>query len=201
MPAQYDWHFQHNLDLLASSRQYLGQIKQASALLKESFDLPSNLVVQVYNKREWPGFLRGARTIRGGRGGGAAADRSPPPAGAGRRPHRGRPRVSRRGRWGDAATAVELGVEDPAQRGGRRPIAAPALLGAAGRDLRSAPPTGKRDAGVLLDAAARVARAARARRMGAGALRARSDGAAARDKSATGSWPGQLAQQMLAHDP
>ena len=41
-------------------------MKQAEALLKQSFALPSNLVVQVYNKREWPMFLRaaGARTKR-----------------------------------------------------------------------------------------------------------------------------------------
>ena len=56
---EYDWHFAHNLDLLATSHQYLGQMKRAAGLLKQSFDLPSNLVVQVYNKREWPSFLRG----------------------------------------------------------------------------------------------------------------------------------------------
>jgi tetratricopeptide (TPR) repeat protein len=55
---EYDWHYQHNLDLLATSHQYLGQMRQAEALLKTSFVLPSSLLVQEVNKREWPAFLR-----------------------------------------------------------------------------------------------------------------------------------------------
>ena len=58
MSAQYRLAFRAQPRLLATSRQYLGQMKRAARLLKESFDLPSNLVVQVYNKREWPSFLR-----------------------------------------------------------------------------------------------------------------------------------------------
>jgi tetratricopeptide (TPR) repeat protein len=58
VPAEYDWHHHHNLDLLAASYQYLGQMNKAETLLKESFSLPSNLVVQVFNKRQWPEFLR-----------------------------------------------------------------------------------------------------------------------------------------------
>ncbi len=54
---EYDWHHQHNLDLLATSYQYVGQMKKAEALLKQSFGIPSNLLVQVVNKREWPVFL------------------------------------------------------------------------------------------------------------------------------------------------
>jgi tetratricopeptide (TPR) repeat protein len=57
--AEYDWHFNHNLDLLGTSYQYVGQMKKAEALLKASFALPSNLVGQLFNKREWPMFLRG----------------------------------------------------------------------------------------------------------------------------------------------
>lgn len=55
--ADLDWHHQHNLDLLAATYQYLGQMKKAEALLKQSFGLPSNLLVQVVNKREWPAYL------------------------------------------------------------------------------------------------------------------------------------------------
>ena len=55
---EYDWHYHHNLDLLGTSYQYVGQIKKAEALLKQSFALPSNLVAQLFNKREWPVFLR-----------------------------------------------------------------------------------------------------------------------------------------------
>ena len=55
--AELDWHFPHNLDLLAASYQYVGQMRKAEPLLKQSFELPSSLLVQVVNKREWPAFL------------------------------------------------------------------------------------------------------------------------------------------------
>ena len=57
IPVEYDWHYQHNLDLLATSYQYIGQMRKAEALLKQSFAIPSTLVVQEFNKREWPVFL------------------------------------------------------------------------------------------------------------------------------------------------
>lgn len=55
--AEFDWHHAHNLDLLAASYQYIGQMRKAEALLKQSFNLPTNLLVQAVNKREWPAFL------------------------------------------------------------------------------------------------------------------------------------------------
>jgi tetratricopeptide (TPR) repeat protein len=55
--AEFDWHHAHNLDLLAASYQYTGQMKKAETLLKQSFNLPTNLLVQAVNKREWPAFL------------------------------------------------------------------------------------------------------------------------------------------------
>jgi tetratricopeptide (TPR) repeat protein len=55
--AEFDWHHAHNLDLLAASYQYTGQMKKAEALLKQSFNLPTSLLVQAVNKREWPAFL------------------------------------------------------------------------------------------------------------------------------------------------
>jgi tetratricopeptide (TPR) repeat protein len=57
IPVEYDWHYQHNLDLLATSYQYVGQMAKAEALLKGSFAIPSSLLVQEFNKREWPMFL------------------------------------------------------------------------------------------------------------------------------------------------
>jgi tetratricopeptide (TPR) repeat protein len=57
IPGEYDWHYHHNLDLLASSYQYLGQMRNAERLLKAAFAIPSALLVQVFNKREWPEFL------------------------------------------------------------------------------------------------------------------------------------------------
>jgi tetratricopeptide (TPR) repeat protein len=58
IPGEYDWHFEHNLGLLGTSLQYVGQMKRAEAVLKAAFALPTNLLVQAYNKREWPMFLR-----------------------------------------------------------------------------------------------------------------------------------------------
>jgi tetratricopeptide (TPR) repeat protein len=57
IPVEYDWHYQHNLDLLATSYQYVGRMQKAEALLRVSFAIPSALVVQEFNKREWPVFL------------------------------------------------------------------------------------------------------------------------------------------------
>jgi tetratricopeptide (TPR) repeat protein len=66
--ADLDWHHTHNLDLLATTYQYLGQMKKAEPLFKQSFGLPSNLLVQIINKREWPAFLLAPRqTPRCGR--------------------------------------------------------------------------------------------------------------------------------------
>ncbi len=59
LPPEYEWHHEHNLDLLGSSYQYLGQMQKAERELKAAFDLPSTLAVQMYNKRGWPEFLIG----------------------------------------------------------------------------------------------------------------------------------------------
>jgi tetratricopeptide (TPR) repeat protein len=53
-----DWHYQHNLDLLATTYQYAGEMKMAEPLLKASFAIASPLVVQEFNKRAWTVFLR-----------------------------------------------------------------------------------------------------------------------------------------------
>ncbi len=57
VPAAFDWHYHHNLDLLGTSYQYRGEIKKAGQVLKRSFDLETSLVGQAVNKREWPVFL------------------------------------------------------------------------------------------------------------------------------------------------
>jgi tetratricopeptide (TPR) repeat protein len=57
IPAELDWHHAHNLDLLAASYQYIGQMGRAEALLKQAFNLPTSLLVQAVNKREYPAFL------------------------------------------------------------------------------------------------------------------------------------------------
>lgn len=53
-----DWHFEHNLDLLGTSYQYVGQVRKASAALRAGFDLPTTNLVQAVNKRQWPLMLR-----------------------------------------------------------------------------------------------------------------------------------------------
>jgi len=55
----FDWHYQHNLDLLGTSYQYVGQMAKAEACLKSSFAIDSTLLQQEFNKREWPAFLVG----------------------------------------------------------------------------------------------------------------------------------------------
>ena len=56
---ELDWHHAHNLDLLAASYQYIGQMRKAEGLLKQAFTLPSSLLVQVVNKRDYPACLIG----------------------------------------------------------------------------------------------------------------------------------------------
>src|SRR5262249_833752 len=52
IPPEYDWHYEHNLDLLAMSYQYTGRAAKAEALLKEAFGLPTGNLIQAFNKRE-----------------------------------------------------------------------------------------------------------------------------------------------------
>jgi len=57
IPAQYEWHHEHNLDLLGASYAYLGRVQKAEDVLKEAFGLPTALAVQAFNKRNYPAFL------------------------------------------------------------------------------------------------------------------------------------------------
>ena len=59
IPSDYDWHHQHNLDLLSTSYQYVGQIKVAEQLMKQAFAIPSVDEGREFAKREWPRFLLG----------------------------------------------------------------------------------------------------------------------------------------------
>jgi tetratricopeptide (TPR) repeat protein len=57
IPAQFDWHHAHNLQLLAMSYEALGQIKAAEAAFREAFTLPSYTDFADYNRKAWPEFL------------------------------------------------------------------------------------------------------------------------------------------------
>lgn len=55
---EYDWHYEHNLGLLAMSYQHAGQVGRAEPLFQKAFALPTAFLVQAFNKRGWPRFLR-----------------------------------------------------------------------------------------------------------------------------------------------
>lgn len=57
IPAKYDWHHAHNLQLLAMAYQSLGQVKAAGSLYKEAFATPGYTEFLEYNRRAWPEFL------------------------------------------------------------------------------------------------------------------------------------------------
>ena len=57
IPARYDWHRIHNLDLMAQSYEFNGQIKQAEELLIEFFSLPANDGLWASYQADWPRFL------------------------------------------------------------------------------------------------------------------------------------------------
>jgi tetratricopeptide (TPR) repeat protein len=59
IPSGYDWHHQHNLDLLSTSYQYLGQMKTAERLMREAFAIPAVNESLEFAKKEWPRFLLG----------------------------------------------------------------------------------------------------------------------------------------------
>ncbi|HJQ70101.1 MAG TPA: tetratricopeptide repeat protein [Blastocatellia bacterium] len=53
----YDWHHPHNLDLLSTSYQYMGKVKEAERLMRETISLASVSDYREFNKKEWPAFL------------------------------------------------------------------------------------------------------------------------------------------------
>ncbi len=57
IPAQYDWHHAHNLQLLAMAYELEGQVKAAERLLREAYALPASTEFLAYNRKAWPEFL------------------------------------------------------------------------------------------------------------------------------------------------
>ena len=57
IPARYDWHHAHNLQLLGMSYQSLGQMKAAEAAFREAFSVPAYTDFLEYNRKAWPEFL------------------------------------------------------------------------------------------------------------------------------------------------
>jgi tetratricopeptide (TPR) repeat protein len=60
VPAEYDWHYRHNLNLLGMAYQYIGRMKAAGEVLRRSFELESAVPpADDVNRKEWPALLLG----------------------------------------------------------------------------------------------------------------------------------------------
>jgi tetratricopeptide (TPR) repeat protein len=57
IPPWYDWHYAHNLGLLASSYQYLGEMKNADRYFRTAAMLPAFTDYDAFNRKDWPEFL------------------------------------------------------------------------------------------------------------------------------------------------
>jgi tetratricopeptide (TPR) repeat protein len=57
IPPWYDWHYAHNLDLLASSYEYLGQMTNAEKYFRTVSALPAFTDYDSFNREDWPEFL------------------------------------------------------------------------------------------------------------------------------------------------
>ena len=80
IPAEYDWHYRHNLDLLGTAYQYVGQVRAAEATLKQSFEMPAtSRVTEELNRKEWPNFLLARGRAKEAQGAAAALSAHPLP--------------------------------------------------------------------------------------------------------------------------
>ena len=59
IPAEMDWHYAHNLSLLATSYQYEGRMIDAEKVLRKMFALPKATAYFELWGKEWPEFLLG----------------------------------------------------------------------------------------------------------------------------------------------
>ncbi len=57
IPARFDWHHAHNLQLLAMCYQSLGQMKAAEGAFREAFAVPAYTDFLEFNRKAWPEFL------------------------------------------------------------------------------------------------------------------------------------------------
>ena len=195
---EYDWHFEHNLGLLATSLQYAGQMKRAETLLKAAFALPTDLLVQAYNKREWPVFLRARGRTQDAVAAAQVliADPNPVIQGTGHI-ELGFAMLDAQ-RWGDAAAASNTALRLLRTAPGGA-IAANALLALQGEySLRTADRSKGR---ATLEDVARRVRAAPGPDNWTQALFALE--AIARSARTIGDWElaGRMARQMIEHDP
>jgi tetratricopeptide (TPR) repeat protein len=198
IPAEYDWHFEHNLGLLGTSLQYTGQMKRAEGVLRAAFALSTNLLVQAYNKREWPMFLRARGRYDDALKAAQMLIANPNPIVQATGHIEAGSVYLAVNRWGDAGTASNTALKllRSAPGGG---VAANALLALQGEfHLRTA----ARDKGrATLDEVVRRLRAAPGPDPWAQALFTFES--LARTARAVGDWElaGRIARQMIEHDP
>ena len=86
IPAEFDWHYAHNLDLLGTSFMYLGQMRRAEQALKKSFALPDLDPDSDIQQAAMASVPARARTVRRGTCGcrGSGLDANPVIRAAGR---------------------------------------------------------------------------------------------------------------------
>jgi tetratricopeptide (TPR) repeat protein len=198
IPGEYDWHYEHNLGLLGTSLQYVGQMKRAEAILKTAFALPTGLLVQAYNKREWPMFLRARGRYQDAEAAAKMLIANPNPVVQATGHIEAGLTYLAVNNWGAAGTSSNAALKllRGAPGGG---IAANALLSLQGEFyLRTA----ARDKGrATIEEVAKRVRAAPGPDLWAQALFTLE--ALARAARAVGDWElaGRLARQMLDHDP
>jgi tetratricopeptide (TPR) repeat protein len=199
IPPEYDWHYEHNLDLLAMSYQYTGQMAKAEPLLKAAFGLPTGNLVQAFNKREWLLFLRSRGRIEEAMAAAAALVSHP---------HVvvqaiGHIEIGHlqlmKGRFAEAAAEANAAL--PVVKGG---VGGSGLLALPIEELQGEffLRTGQRDKGrTMLDAMIAKARAAPGPDEWSQALFTLA--AIARTARDTGDWAfaGRVAREMLDHDP
>lgn len=198
IPLEYDWHHEHNLGLLATSLQHAGQMKRAEALLREAFALPTGLLVQAYNKREWPMFLRARGRLQDAEAAARALIANANPVIQATGHIESGLTLAAANRWGDASTAHNTALRLLRTSPGG-PIAASALLALQGEiHLRTADRTKGR--AMFTEVATRV-RAAPGPDAWSQALFTLEG--LARTARAVGDWElaGQMARQLIEHDP
>ena len=198
IPLEADWHVEHNLGLLGSALYYTGQMKRAETLLMSSFALPTNLLVQAYNKREWPMFLRARGRLAEAEAAAKVLQADPNPVVQATGHIEAGHVMLAQNRWGDAANTsnTALRLLRTAPGGG---IAAPALLTLQGEfNLRTAERTKGR---ATLEEAVRRLRAAPGPDAWAQAL-FQIEGIA-RAARTVGDWElaSRMAKQLIEHDP
>jgi tetratricopeptide (TPR) repeat protein len=198
IPAEYDWHFEHNLGLLATSLQYMGQMKRAGALMKTAFDLPTGLLVQAFNKREWPMFLRSRGRLQEAEAAARALIANPHPVIQATGHIEAAHVMLAANRWADAGAAFNTALKLLRTTPGGQ-IAANALLALQGElSLKTAERAKGR---ATLDDVARRVRAAPGPDAWSQALFTLES--IARVARQVGDWElaGRMARQMIEHDP